>query len=93
MDETIRLTLSTQFYPNREVQAFIEHGSKIIDQHYHSSEGWLLADWGFSGNPEGGISYHPKNITEKLGTDNWELVYNSLNGKRYTLLGNNPHTT
>ena len=45
------------------VQAMAFYEGKPIDQHFHSSESWLLDDWGFFGG-EG--FHHDKTLLEKM---------------------------
>lgn len=77
--------------------AWIDYNGEQIDCHTHSSENFLLNDWGFLNEntiEESKHFNHSKDITAKLKSNDWKLIYKHSDGKLRTLIPiNNPMLT
>ncbi len=66
------VTIKARQVGTQDWEAVAIYEGKVVDSHVHSSEGWLLSDWGLIGND----SHHHKKISEIVG-EPYRLEYQS----------------
>lgn len=67
------LEIITHYTSDGDLGARVYYNGEKIDGHTHSSEGWLLDDWGFLGKP---APYHDKTLYEAV-KEPFTLIYKS----------------